>query len=102
MFGLARNSILAINRTFYTFPAATGGFFTEPTSLALSPRAAAEDIVMNVPRPRFDLILIATSLLPAPLAAQVLRPDVPASAETGKQRLTEPQLAVGVSPDGKR
>jgi hypothetical protein len=57
---------------------------------------------MVTPRPRFDLILVATTLFPSIAAAQVARPDGPNSPETGRQRLAEPQLAVGVSPDGKR
>jgi WD40 repeat protein len=53
-------------------------------------------------RPRFALISIAVCVATGPALAQVMRPDGPSSPETGRQRLAEPQLAVGVSPDGKR
>src|SRR5262245_54246878 len=53
--------------------------------------------------PRTRVLILATSLLfSTPAFAQVMRPDGPSSPETGRQRLAEPQLAVGVSPDGKR
>src|SRR5262249_53548985 len=77
---------------------------SHPLSRPLSsePRAAAEDIVMTVPRPRFDLILITITMFAPPAAAQVIQPDGPSSPETSRQRRAWPQLAVGVSPDGKR
>src|SRR5437879_6208281 len=51
---------------------------------------------------RVVLILIALIVLPASVAGQFARPpSVGPTPETNRQKLAEPQLAVGVSPDGR-
>src|SRR5205085_11943296 len=105
MFGLARFSIPASVGTFGTFPAVIG-VSTGLTSRAALPfqsprRGCRGAIPMTYRRPSLIAIVVC-ALLPLAVMAQAGRPPEGAKPpELVRQRLTEPLLAVDVSPDGR-